>query len=187
MSISRRWYGSLATFVFLFLILLNVFNLQDAVARKFGYAGSVPMFALDQMVRGYTPEKVFQVMTIYGESGRRAYAFLLLTIDLVFPFLYGSFLFLSIRGVANKAGIPTVWANGLAAFGYFAMGCDWLENFAFLRIMETYPGQSVTLVTLASGFTVMKFVFSGCSVTILAGLGVFLLFRSRKRRMENAK
>ena len=187
MSISRRWYGSLATFVFLFLILLNVFKIQDAVARHFGYAGSVPMFALDQMARGYTPEKVFRVMTIYGESGRRAYAFLLLTIDLVFPFLYGSFLFLSIRSASNKAGIPAVWANGMAAFGYFAAGCDWLENFAFLRLMETYPGQSATLVTLASGFTVMKFVFSACSLAILAALGVLLIFRSRNRRMENSK
>jgi hypothetical protein len=187
MIFSRRWYGALATLVFLFLILLNVLKVQDEVARQFGYSGSVPMFALDQMVRGYTPEKVFQVMTSYGESGRRAYAVLLLTIDLVFPFLYGSFLFFSIRAASTKAGIPMTSATGMAGFGYCATCCDWLENFAFLRLMKIYPSQFAALVKLASGFTVMKFVFSGCSLAILSALGVLLLFRARKRGVENPK
>jgi len=139
MSISRRWYWSLAATVFLFLILLNAVKVQDAVARGFGYSGSVPMFALDQMVRGYTPAQAFQVMTAYGEAGRRAYAFLLLTLDLVFPFLYGSFLFLSIRGASRRAAIPTVWGNRLAAIGFVATCCDWLENISFLILRGATP------------------------------------------------
>ena len=51
------------------------------------------MFALDEMPSGYTPEQAFHVLDAYGMAGRNAYRFLLLTIDLIFPFLYGSFLF----------------------------------------------------------------------------------------------
>jgi hypothetical protein len=176
-NISRNWYWSLAATVILFLILLNVVRVQDIVARAFRYSGSVPMFALDQMVRGYTPEQAFQVMTAYGESGRRAYAFLLLTSDLIFPFLYGSFLFLSIRGASRRAGISAPWANGLASFGFIATGCDWLENISFLILIKIYPRQSIGVAKLASMFTITKFLSSGISVIVLAALGTYLVFQ----------
>src|SRR5579864_2147381 len=128
MNISLKWYLSLASTVVLFLILLNVLKVQDIVARAFGYTGSVQIFELDKMLRGYTPAQAFRVMTAYGEAGRNAYTFVLLTFDLVFPFLYGSFLFLSIRGSSRRAGIPIFWANRLAAIGFVATCCDWLEN-----------------------------------------------------------
>lgn len=182
MSISRRLYWFLAATVLLFLILLNVVKAQDIVARAFGYTGSVPMFALDQMVRGYTPTQAFQVMTAYGEAGRRAYAFLLLTIDLVFPFLYGSFLFLSIRRASRRAGISKRWANALASFGFVATCCDWLENISFLVLLRMYPGQSIGVAKLASMFTVTKFVSSGVSVIVLAGLGICILIQTLRGR-----
>jgi hypothetical protein len=177
MTISRRWYWSLAAMVIFFLILLNVFKVQDIVARAFGYTGTVPMFALDQMVRGYTSEQAFQVMTAYGETGRKAYAFLLLTSDLVFPFLYGSFLFLSIRGASRRAGISMPWANRLASFGFIATCCDWLENISFLILMKIYPAQSIGVARLASIFTVTKFLSSGFSVIVLAALGTYVVFQ----------
>ena len=177
MNISRRLYWSLTATVILFLILLNVVRVQDVVARAFGYSGSVPMFALDQMVLGYTPAQAFEVMTAYGEAGRRAYAFLLLTSDLVFPFLYGSFLFLSIRGASRRAAIPMLWANRLAGFGIAATCSDWLENISFLILMRTYPGQSIAIGKLASLFTVTKFLFSGISLIILAVLGIYIVVR----------
>jgi hypothetical protein len=177
MNISPKWYWSLTAIVILFLILLNVVKLQDVVAWAFGYTGSVPMFALDQMVSGYTPGQAFEVMTAYVEAGRRAYAFLLLTIDLVFPFLYGSFLFLSIRGASRKAGVSTPWASALASFGFIATCCDWLENISFLILMRKYPGQSIGVAKLASMFTVTKFLSSGVSVIVLAALGTYVVFQ----------
>ena len=175
MNLSRRWYWSLSTAVFLFLILLNVVKVQEVVAQAFGYTGSVPMFALDQMVRGYASAQAFEVMTAYGEAGRRAYASLLLTVDLVFPFLYGSFLFLSIQGASRRAAIPTVWGNRLAAIGIMATCCDWLENISFLILIMTYPGQSIPIARLASVFTATKFVSSGVSLIILVFLGIYIL------------
>jgi hypothetical protein len=182
MNISRRSYWSLATTVALFLILLNVVKVQDVVARAFGYKGSVPMFALDQMLGGYTPAQAFQVMTDYGEAGRRAYTFLLCTVDLVFPFLYGSFLFLSIQRVSRRAAVPVHWANRLAAFGFVATCCDWLENISFLILMRDYPGQSIAVARLASLFTVTKFLASGVSLVILVILGICI--RTKAPRVE---
>jgi len=175
MNISRKWYLSLGATVILFLIFLNVVRVQDVIARAFGYKGSIPMFAPDQMIRGFTPAQAFQVMTAYGEAGRRAYAFLLLTIDLVFPFLYGSFLFLSIRGASRKAAISMIRGNCLATFGLVATCCDWLENFSFLILMMMYPGQSITVAKLASLFTVTKFLSTGVSLLILVVLGICIL------------
>jgi hypothetical protein len=182
MIIYRKLYWSLAAIVFLFLLLLNVVKAQDVVARAFGYTGSVPMFALDQMVFGYTPAQAFHVFKVYGEAGRRAYTFLLLTSDLVFPFLYGSFLFLSIRGASQRAGISMLWANGLGSCGFAATCFDWLENVSFLFLIRTYPAESITIAKLASLFTVTKFLFSGMSLIILAVLGIYILSKSLSRR-----
>ncbi|HLJ16094.1 MAG TPA: hypothetical protein VKV15_16470 [Bryobacteraceae bacterium] len=182
MKISRTQYWLLAATVILFLILLNVVKVQDIVARGFGYSGAVPMFALDQMTRGYTPAQAFQVIDSYGVAGRRAYRFLLLTIDLVFPFLYGSFLFLSIRGASRRASISAAWANGLAAFGYLATLCDWLENACFLFLIRDYPSQPTMVVNLASKFTVIKFTSSGFCLAVLVVLGIYILFPMAMRR-----
>ncbi len=186
MKASRKWYWSLAATVILFLILLNIVKVQDFVARAFGYTGSVPMFALDQMVRGYTLAQAFQVMTAYGEAGRRAYAFLLLTTDLVFPILYGSFLFLSIRGASHSAGIPARWAYRLGAVGFVATCCDWFENISFLNLIKMYPGQSIVVSKLASWFTVTKFLSSGVSLAILAALGIYILSRPQTHTARDA-
>ena len=140
------------------------------------------MFALDQMVRGYTPAQAFQVMTAYGETGRRAYTFLLLTVDLVFPLLYGSFLFLSMRGASRRAGISVRSGNWLAAFGFVATSCDLLENFSFLLLMKMYPDNSIEVAKLASLFTVTKFLFSGGSLIVLAVLGIYILGRSLRQK-----
>jgi hypothetical protein len=182
MKISRTQYWLLAATVILFLILLNVVKVQDVVARGFGYSGSVPMFALDEMTRGYTPAEAVQVIDSYGVAGRRAYRFLLLTIDLAFPFLYGSFLFLSIRGVSRRAAIPAGWASGLAAFGYLATLCDWLENACFLILIRDFPRQPTTVVNLASKFTIIKFASSGFSLGVLVVLGIYILLRTALRR-----
>jgi hypothetical protein len=186
MNIPRKSHWLLTFTVMLLLILLNVVKVQNMVARAFGYSGSVPMFALDQMVHGYAPAQAFQVMTAYGEAGRRAYAFLLLTVDLFFPFLYGSFLFLSIRGASRRAGISTRWANGLAAFGFVATCCDWLENASFLVLIRMYPGQSITVARLGSFFTVTKFLSSGVSVIVLAVLGIYILFHVGLRKVSGS-
>jgi hypothetical protein len=182
MNISRRQYWSLAATVFLFFTLLNVVKVQDIVAHAFGYSGSVPMFDLDERIRGYTPAQVFDVLTAYGETGRRAYAFLLLTSDLVFPFLYGSFLFLSIRRVAERAGTPALWAKWLEGCGLAAACFDWLENISFITLMRIYPVESTRVAKLASSFTVTKFVFSGVSLLVLAILGTYILFKSVRPR-----
>jgi len=138
------------------------------------------------MVRGYAPAQAFQVMTAYGEAGRKAYTFLLLTSDLVFPFVYGSFLFLSIRGASRRAGISTRWANGLAAFGFGATCCDWLENASFLVLIRTYPGQSITVARLGSFFTETKFLSSGVSVIVLAVLGIYILLQMGLRKVSDS-
>lgn len=139
------------------------------------------MFALDEMPSGYTPEQAFHVLDAYGMAGRNAYRFLLLTIDLIFPFLYGSFLFLSIRWAASSASISVFWGNRLAAIGYIATCCDWLENVSFLILMRDFPRLPTVLAKLASGLTVTKFLASGISVGILAVLGTYILFRSGKQ------
>jgi len=112
-------------------------------------------------------------------SGHRAHAFLLLTADLVFPFLSGSFLFLSIRAASERAGIPLRSGSALAAYGFMATCCDRYENLSVLILMRNYPGQSAGVAKLTSIFTVTKFLSSAVRVILLAALGIYIFFRLR--------
>jgi hypothetical protein len=142
------------------------------------------MFALDKMLFGYSPAQAYDVIAAYGRAGRKAYAVLLLTLDLLFPFLYGSFLFLSLRAVSLGAGFSKRWAGRLGGIGFAAAVCDWLENICFLSLMGEFPGQSVPVARVASFFTVTKFLLSGISVVALLVVGIFALCRVMKRSSQ---
>ncbi len=178
---SSAKYWALTVTVAVFLFLLNGVKVQDIVATAFGYRGAVPMFALDKMLFGYSPAQAYNVITAYGPTGRRAYATLLLTLDMLFPFLYGSFLFLSLRSVSLGAGFSKRWAGWLGGMGFAAAGCDCLENVCFLSLMAVFPGQSVPVARAASFFTVTKFLLSGISVVALLVVGIYVLYRMLRR------
>lgn len=184
MKTSGAKYWTLTVTVAVFLFLLNGVKVQDMVARAFGYRGTVPMFALDKMLFGYSPAQAYGVLAAYGPAGRRAYAVLLLTLDLLFPFLYGSFLFLSLRAVSLWAGFSTRWAVRLGAIGFAAAVCDWLENICFLILMGVFPGQPAAVARVASLFTVTKFALSGISVVTLLVVGICALCRVRRRSLQ---
>jgi hypothetical protein len=187
MKVSRTKYRALTATVAVFVVLLNGVKLQDIVARAFGYHGSVPMFALDKMVFGYSAERAYGVIAAYGEAGRRAYAFLLLTVDLIFPFLYGYFLFLSLQAVSLRAGFSTRWAGRIAAIGFVAAACDWMENISFLILMRIFPGQSITVTKIGSFFTMTKFLLSGVSVLTLVVTGIWVLWNNSAANSQNAE
>jgi succinate-acetate transporter protein len=62
------WLLGLTTLVF--FILLNVFKIQDVIARAAGYGGSIPMFKLD-MTFNYTPEYCYGILSSYGQIGAK--------------------------------------------------------------------------------------------------------------------
>jgi hypothetical protein len=69
--------------------------------------------------------------------------------------------------------------RGLALLGG---AFDYLENITILILLANYPERLDSLVTVAAGFTVLKFVFYGLGVIVAVTGFLMRLFRLRLRK-----
>jgi predicted benzoate:H+ symporter BenE len=79
--------------------------------------------------------------------------------DVLFPVLYGTVFFLLIRRVFNKIELSRTLTNAVSALPLLAMGFDWAENIAFVRMIYLYPDQSPNTARIANVMTLSKFSF----------------------------
>ena len=117
----------------------------------------------------YTPEDARKLLENMGRRGRRIYAFTQLTLDVIFPFVYGGLiiiLFFKLYGDPNYLLlIPVI--TGAA---------DLLENITTAYLTLSYKGVKSLLAWIAAIFTATKRIGLCVSlITILIGTGIFFL------------
>jgi hypothetical protein len=128
----------------------------------------------------YTPEKIYEILPAYGESGRQLYAVSELTLDLAYPLIYNSFLWLAITLVFQKAFPSQSRSHKLAYLPVAVCLCDYTENALIAALLLGYPRQLNLFAWAASFFTTGKWLMGILAVlSILAGLGIWF-FRSRR-------
>lgn len=115
---------------------------------------------------GYKPAKIKEMVAAYGPEGRAIYAQGELTIDIAYPIVY-TFLFCIILSLVfrNRPYAPFRLVNLLpVGIGVF----DLMENACIVYLLKSYPEQSMLVASLCSLFTNLKWAM------ILVVLGVFL-------------
>ncbi|MFZ6676141.1 hypothetical protein [Undibacterium sp. Xuan67W] len=147
------WYSTFVLVVF--LIVMNGINLPNIIAAKAGYTGSIPMFTLD-VLPGYSPAYLAEVLGAYGEQGRRAYATSLMTLDMLFPISYGIFFALFVRRVYKNLTLAVGLVNMMIAMPLLSMVLDWIENSTFVYLISLYPIQPVEVAHFVSAITTIK-------------------------------
>lgn len=119
---------------------------------------------LDGRLAGYGPEDVRSLLEKLEDGGPRLYAITEVSLDLVFPFVYG--LLLAIL-------IVRLWQPGRAAYlvilPWLAAAADLLENFTVAYLAWTFESASSNVAYVASSFTLLKH-----GVLVLALLAVLL-------------
>lgn len=132
----------------------------------------------DKTPGGFTGESLYQLLDQMGEQGRQEYLRFHLTIDLMFPFLYGLFLALTIRILATlviKRKLPGWLLPGLPLL---AMLTDLAENHFLHTLTLQFPDLNPLLVMKASFFNILKWnLVYASALLIVVLLAVFLLKR----------
>ncbi len=145
--------GSLAISGLLLLTLL--LRVPDKLARAMGYTGEQTVFALD--AHPYTPEATYELLSDYGEAGRRATILAHLLFDTILPVSYtlffSSFLILLGRSIGI---VPRLW-RWAAVLPWLAGGSDLLENTGIIMMARCYPSRRYLLARLTSAATGLKF------------------------------
>ena len=134
------WVALLFTF---FLLCLWGFEWRQ---KKLGYGNRI----LDGRSR-YSPKDVRQFFQAIGADGRRLYAITELTLDVLFPLIYGS-LFAALILRLYEGGV----ARSLVLVPLVLIAADLAENVTVAIMASRFNGQDPPLAKVAVIFTVLK-------------------------------
>lgn len=128
------------------------------------------------------PQDVYRYFSDLGAPGRQLYALSEVTLDLLYPLLYGIFLGLLIAWLCSRlfpASSGLRWLPLLPLAGALA---DLGENLSITVLLLVYPSQLPWLVYLANLFGMLKWAFVLSSLAlILLGSGLYTLNRISNR------
>ena len=125
---------------------------------------------------GYNPARINEMVAAYGQDGRAVYASGELTIDIAYPIIY-TFLFCLILSLLFRKRVyahfrlVNVLPVGILVF-------DLLENVCIVYLLKNYPAASSGVASICSVFTNLKWVVS----FVVLGLVVYGLVRLAKNR-----
>jgi hypothetical protein len=145
----------LALVIFAALLCNIGFQWRNGVLDKYAEQsprrqGCERAVTLDGRLRGYSKADVRKLLDLIGAEGRRLYALTQVTLDLLFPFLYGSlFAMLLVRLSKPEQAWVLLFPVATVVF-------DLLENFTVATLAWTYDGKETSLATAASSFTMTK-------------------------------
>jgi len=116
----------------------------------------------------YTQTMLYQMAESYLESGRAYYIQRRFSFDIVWPLVYGAFIFISSSYIVIKAKFKNkLFFNSLYLILYGVM-FDFLENIFVSIVMAIYPVKSYGIDILAGVMTMFKWI-------LIYGSFIFLL------------
>jgi hypothetical protein len=173
--VSKGWVALLSVLIFLLFTAL-VLPKQSARAELETKAAGSP-----DMSFYYSEDDLYQMAEAYGQSGREAYIRARFTFDLIWPLVYTLFLTTVISWVYQKAFPPDSPWQRMNLVPVFGILFDYLENISTSLVMMQYPDRLPLVATLASVFTMGKWILIGGSFVLLI-LGVVVgIWRWLKR------
>ncbi len=159
-------------------LLLYALKVPDKLARAMGYTGEQTVFVLDE--HPCPPEATSELLSAYGEVGRRATILAHLLFDTGTPVSYTLFFssFFMLLGQRTRI-FPRLW-RWAAVLPWLAGSADLLENAGIIAMAGSYPAQRKGLARLTSVATSLKWgLFIPMGLLWLAGGLVWLLQRLR--------
>ena len=130
----------------------------------------------------YSPDQVYDYLDRLGAKGRSAYARMELTTDLLFPVVYSLALTVALMMVARRILPADSRLQYLCCFPLLIVIADWGENLGLAVVIHVFPDRLDTVVTAASLFTSIKWVFLTLTVMMLSAAGVLTVAMQIRNR-----
>ncbi len=130
-------------------------------------------------IPGYDQEMLGEQMLLFGDAGRRLHMIFTLTLDMVFPLVYGGF-FAGLLALAAR-GLPI---RAIAAPVLAVMFLDYAENVQLAAMLGGFPDLSMAQIEVASSTTMAKFWAIRLALYWLLGLILWRIFVALRARMR---
>lgn len=137
----------------------------------------------------YTASRLYEIAFSYGAEGRRFYIHQRFTFDLIWPIVYGSFLFITSVYFYNLGKIHVkafIWLY----LPIIAVTFDYLENIMTALVMYRFPNETFLFDRLAGVMTLLKWITLSLSFGLLIVWIVLFLYNhffGQKKLESNIK
>lgn len=169
-----NWKG-----ITLFAVLEVVFNLfvLRAIDPKSGLATQSLIFDLRLW---YTPAEIVRTLALYTLAQRRAAALGHLTIDVLYPLVYGTLFSLLIIAL-YRSRLAAPQRHRLLLLPWLTVLVDYAENIALAALFLSYPSLLPALAVLTPYLTVLKWTLIALTgLTALWGLLLLIFFPGKE-------
>jgi len=181
LNLISNW-KTLLGLIFLYLIFAVVL-LKNAEERINTLAGK-EIGPID-LTFGYNPARTLQMVEDYGAEGRKYYAGVELTIDLIYPVVYAMLFAVLLTIIYRKLIRGPVRYIHLVPF--IAMFFDFFENLTIVSMLNHYPEQSYTMASLCEFFKLMKWLVFGVIIFLVVYGMIRLLLKNEKKHAVNSE
>ena len=144
------------------------------------------MKLLDMMPTGYESGYIISLFDTLGESGRHAYLYYQLPIDMIYPFLFGISYCFMIGYFLKKINKFDTVLFYLCFLPIIAGIADYLENFGIISMLNNYPDLSLTSMNVTNYFSITKSMTTTVFFIALIIILLILGYKTLKERKTSA-
>lgn len=152
--IERNLSGKKVLIFFLLSMTFYLTMLLVTIPRLMSMSGGMKI--LDMMPTGYDAEYVNDLFLKLGESGRQAYMYNQIPLDLVYPALYGIGFCLVLAWFLKRMGKLRGNLFYFCLLPVFAGVFDYCENFGIIAMLQAWPEIPESLVSITNLFSILK-------------------------------
>lgn len=139
-----------------------------------------PIGPIDLLI-GYEPDRIAEMVAAYGPEGRAVYALGEMTADVAYPIIYTTLFCIVLTLLfRNRPYAPFPLVNVLPVAGLII---DFLENACIIYLLKTYPNSSGLIISLCSILTNLKWGISFAIIALVVYGLVQLAFGGRQKRV----
>ena len=146
--------GKNVLILFLITNIVYAAMLLVTIPKVMSFTGEMKLF--DMLPMGYSLEYANSLLKILGETGRSAYLYNQIPLDMIYPLLFGityAFIIAFFLKKLNKLDGSLFYVSLLPlAAGLF----DYFENLGIISMLLNYPNEMDTLIMTTNVFTILK-------------------------------
>jgi hypothetical protein len=125
----------------------------------------------------YSADDLYQMAESYGEEGRAEYVKARFTFDVIWPLVYTTFLCVVISWVSRRSFQESSLWQRMNLSPVAAAVLDFLENISTSIVMARYPVETPIIDSVASLFTMAKWVLVSFSFLFLLASAIVAVWR----------
>jgi len=130
----------------------------------------------------YTPQRAYEIISAYSPELRQAAAMTRLTLDIIYPIVYGLMLCLLLVVTFRRAFPKSQFADTAVFIPWAGVLFDYLENFGLATMYLSYPNEFYFLARITSIFTALKWTLIGIGflLVLIGAVKLTATFTARK-------